>query len=259
MRAALVIASRDVRAAFESPLAYVLIAAFATMSGLFFAHFLFSYSDLSDALRMEALKDPSLLSRFTLERAVVSPALRVQTALVGVLAPLLTMRALAEEKRQGTMELLLTAPITHVSLTLGKWLGALAVACIAIALTIGQPLALIALAAPDAGPILTGYAGLFLVAASFTALGLLASSLTESPVVAAFLGFAFVAASMACGVFGNKMASNAGTAVAWLSPLVHYDGLAEGLVDTSDLAFYLLFPAAVLYLTLRVVDSRRWR
>jgi len=259
MRSALVIAARDVRAAFESPLAYVLIAAFATMSGLFFAHFLFAYSDLSDALRMAALKDPSLLSRFTLERAVVSPALHAQTALVGVLVPLLTMRALAEEKRQGTMELLLTAPLTHVSLTLGKWLGALAVACVAIALTIGQPLALIALAAPDPGPLLTGYMGLFLVAASFTALGLLASALTESPVVAAFLGFVFVAATIACGIVGTTMSTNAGTALAWLSPLVHYDSLAVGLVDTRDLAFYLLFPAAVLYLTMRVVDSRRWR
>lgn len=261
MRAALTIAARDLRAAFESPLAYVLIAVFLVMSGGVFALFLLKFASLSDTLRAvsAAQGDASMLSRLSLDRAVVSPTLRVVSALLIGLVPLLTMRALAEERRQGTMELLLTSPVSPWSIVVGKFLGAYGIACAAILLTVGYPLTLAAVAAPDLGPLVTGYLGLFLVAAVLTALGILASALTESTIVAAFLGFALVLGSVLCGVIGGVMTSNAGIVVAWLSPLVHYDALAEGIVDTADVAYYAIVTVAALFLGLRVVDAQRWR
>lgn len=261
IRGALTIASRDLKTAFESPLAYVLIAIFLAISSLFFTTFLLSFSDFSEALRAAALAqgDPTMTQRISLDRAVVSPTLHATCALLIGLVPLLTMRALAEERRQGTMEMLLTAPVSPWSIVLGKFLGALGISCAALALTIGHPLTLIAVAAPDAGPLLTGYLGLFLVAAALTSLGILASALTESTVTAAFLGFAFIVAAVMLGVIGGQMQANAGLVMSWFSPLVHFDALAEGIVDVADLAYYAIFTTAMLFLAHRAVESHRWR
>lgn len=256
-----IIASRDLRTAFESPMAYVLLAAFLAVSSLVFTSFLLNFSDFSEALSAAALAqgDPTMTQRLSLDRAVVSPTMHVTCALLIGLVPLLTMRALAEERRQGTMEMLLTAPVSAWSIVLGKYFGALGIACAAIALTIGHPLTLIAVAAPDPGPLLTGYLGLFLVAAALTALGILASALTESSVTAAFLGFAFIVASVLLGVIGGQMQSNAGLVLSWFSPFVHFDALAEGIIDMADLAYYVIFTAAVLACAHRAVESHRWR
>ena len=255
----LVIARRDLRSAFETPLAYIVLAAFTTVAGLLFAHLLFGFSDLSSALREAAADQPGALRGASMDLAVVAPLVASVSFLLVGLVPLVTMRALAEEKRNGTLELLLTAPLGSASLVIGKFLGALGLSAAAIALTSLFPLVLIAVGTPDPGPLLTGYAGLLLVAATFTALGLLASSLTDSTVVAAFLGFAFIAATVLMGVAGSAMDTNLGTVIAWPSPLVHFGQLAAGLVSTADIAYFVLFTSAVLFLTLRVVDSRRWR
>lgn len=261
MKGALTIAWRDFRTAFESPLAYILIAAFLAMSGLTFVTFLLSFSDLSEALRsaVAASGDATMTQRLSLDRFVVGPTVQALSYLLLGLVPLLTMRALADERRQGTMELLLTAPVPAASIVVGKFLGALGISVVAILLTIGCPLTLIAVAAPDPGPLAAGYLGLILVAAALTALGILASSLTESPVAAAFLGFVFAAACVLAGVVGSQMSSNFGTALAWLSPTWHFGPLAEGIVDTGDLAYYVIFCAGALFCALRVVDSHRWR
>ena len=260
MRATLTIAARDLRAAFESPLAYVLIAVFLLLTyGIFIGHLL-SFSQVSEVLRMRAGQDDAAaLARLSVQGSVVTPTISWECLLLMALIPLLTMRALADEKRQGTMELLLTAPISPASLIAGKFLGALGISVAAIVLTIGYPLTLIALATPDPGPVLTGFAGLLLVACVLTALGILASSLTDSTVVAAFLGFAFTAVVLLCGVLGTMTSLNAGIVLQWFSPLVHFASLSEGVVDTADLAYFAIATVAALFLALRVVDSNRWR
>jgi ABC-2 type transport system permease protein len=260
-RAACTIAWRDFRSAFESPLAYVLIAAFLAVSGLLFSTFLLGFSDFSETVRQAAIAqgDLSLTHRISLDRGVVTPTLNWIAALLLLLVPLLTMRALAEEKRQGTMELLMTAPVSPASIVLGKFLGALGIACAAIALTVTQPLILSAIAAPDAGALAAGYLGLFLVAAALTSLGILASALTGSPVAAAFLGGAFMIATVLLGVIGSQMQSNLGLVLAWFSPFVHFGALADGVVDVADLAYFAIVVFAALFAALRVVDSERWR
>lgn len=259
MRGALVIAGRDLRSAFETPMAYIVIAVFLAMASLVFAFFLFSFSDLSDAIRAAAGGDPGIAKRVSVDAAVVEPLLRFLALLLVGLVPLLTMKAVAEERRQGTMELLLTAPVEPAAIVLGKFLGALGLVVVALAMTASLPLLLITVATPDPGPLLAGYLGLVLVAAAFTSLGLLASALTESSVTAAFLGFGLVAASVLAGVVGNALDANIGSVLSWMSVLVHFDQLAAGVVDTSDLAFFALFTGFNLFLALRVVDSHRWR
>jgi ABC-2 type transport system permease protein len=259
VRPALVIAGRDLRAALDTPLAYVLFAVFLLVSGLLFVTHLHDFSAASDLARAHAARDPAVLERFSLDTAVMRPVLRNSVLLLVVLVPLLTMRLLAEEERQGTMELLLTAPISPFSLVAGKWLAGLALALVPVALTLWYPLVLVVVGAPDLPPLLAGYLGLLLVAGAFTAVGLFASALTRTPLLAAFLGFAFLLASALCGVLAGALPEELGGPLAWLSILFHHDTLAAGVVDTSDLAFFVLFTACVLFLTARLVESRRWR
>jgi ABC-2 type transport system permease protein len=254
-----VIARRDLRSAFDAPLAYVLIAAFLCVSGALFAFSLLGFSDLSDAVRAARGADPRLAERLSLDNFVVEPTLKYLSFLLLVLVPLLTMRALSEEKRQGTMELLLTAPVSPLEIVVGKFLGAWVLVLAPIAITLLYPLILVALASPDPGLLISGYFGCVLLTATLTSLGLLASSLTSSPVVAAFLGFVLVVTPVAIGVIGNGMSTNLGTVLAWLSPLVHFDALTAGVIDTSDVAYYVLSTVAALFLALRVVESHRWR
>ena len=259
MRGALVIARRDLRSAFETPLAFLLIGLFVGVTSLAFAYFLFSFSDLSAAIRSVAGSNPELPQLVSVDSAVVSPLTHFVALLLAGLVPLLTMRALAEERRQGTMELLLTSPVEPAAVVAGKFLGALGITIVALALTLCLPLVLVTIASPDPGPLLAGYVGLVLVASTFTALGLLASSLTESTVGAAFLGLALVLGVVLVGTVGNALSANVGSVLSWMSPLVHVDQLAAGVVDTSDIAYFALSTLFVLFLTLRVVDSHRWR
>jgi len=259
MRAALAIARRDLRAAFDTPLAYLLFAGFLLVSGLLFVSQLHDFSAASDIARAHAAQDPAVLERFSLDTAVLRPTLNNIVLLLMALVPLLTMRLLAEEDRQGTMELLLTAPVPASSLVGGKWLAGLGLALAPVAVTLWYPLVLSVVGSPDGPPLVAGYLGVVLTAGAFTALGLLASSLTRAPLLAAFLGFVFLLASALCGVLSAALPPDLGQLLAWFSILIHFDTLAAGVVDTGDLAFFALFIFCVLFLTQRVVESRRWR
>lgn len=260
VEAALTIAWRDLRSAFETPLAYVVLAVFSLLAGVFFLYLLGGFSQASDAARTAAASDPSVLARFNLDTQVVGPLWSFLALLLLVVAPLLTMRLFSEEERQGTTELLLTAPVPAGSLVMGKFIAGLAVCAAPLLLTAWFPLVLLIVGRPDAGGLVAGYLALVLLASAFTAVGLLSSASTSSPLLAAFLGFVALVGFAVVGMVGQSIPPEAGGAMlAWLSPLMHFQVLASGVLDTGDLAFFVLFTAAFLHLTLRVVESRRWR
>lgn len=259
MRSAWVIAWRDFRAAFDTPLAYVLNAAFCGISGLLFLTLLHDFSSLSDWARSQAAEDPSLLEHYSLDVFVVRQLLRFLSLLLLVLVPLLTMKLLAEEERQGTLELLLTAPVSPATLVLGKFLAGFLLALVPLLLTAWYPLVLLVVGRPDSAALLGGYLGVILVAAAFTAVGLFASALTDSPLLAAFLGFVFLLVSVFAGIVGAVLPPELGGLVGWFSVLLHYEPMVTGVIDTGDLAFFACFTGALLFLTHRVIDSRRWR
>jgi ABC-2 type transport system permease protein len=259
MRQALVIAWRDVRSAFDGPLAYGVIAAWLVTSFALFFVMLLSFSDASEMARLHAAQDRNILERFSVDAAVVSPLLRYLALLLIGLTPLLTMRLFAEEARQGTLELLLTAPVSPVVLVLGKFLGGVLLCAIPLALTAWFPIVLSVVATPDALTMFTGYAGLFLIAACFVAVGLFFSALTDAPLLSAFLALCALLLLILCGVVGSALEVNGAAALEWVSPTMHYESLASGVLDTADLAYFACFLAAWLFLTLRVVESRRWR
>ena len=173
--------------------------------------------------------------------------------------PILTMRLLAEERRSGTLEVLLTSPVTDAQVVLGKFLGAVGLLVVLVAATIHFPLILAQYGSPDPGPLFTGYLGLLLVGASFMAVGVLASSLTESQVVAGFLSFGGLLVLWIIGWAASQPGSAVGHVLEQLSLLNHFDDLAKGVIDSKDIVFYLSFMAVCLFGAVRALESRKWR
>ena len=178
--------------------------------------------------------------------------------LVLFLMPLLSMRAVSEEIRSGTIELLLTAPISDGQIVLGKFLAALALYGGMLAMTLLHIAVLFWYSQPDLAPILAGYLGLALVGAALLALGLFFSSLTRNQIVAGLLTFGALLVLWLLE-FAGQRGGDAGRLLAYLSVTGHMEGFARGVISTRDLVFYLSFAGFWLYLTRESLRSRRWR
>ena len=259
MRGAGVIAWRDFRSALDSPATHVLVAVFLALSGFRFLDRLAMFSTMSDALRQRAVDDPSVLGWLSLDEAVVMPYMQDMVLLLCILVPLLTMRLLAEEKRSGTIELLLTAPVSPAALVGGKFFGGVMLALVPIALSTWQPLTLLVIASPDPRILAGGLLGVLVLAAAFTSVGLLASALTESPLLAAFLSFATLLGFALLGAAGSTLQGATGKLMVALSPIWRFGSIARGMLDTGDLVYIACFTLGMLFLTHRVIESRRWR
>ena len=173
--------------------------------------------------------------------------------------PFITMRLFAEEKKSGTIELLLTYPVRDIEAVMGKFASALTVLVSLLFVSLLGPLLLEIIADPETGPLVGGYLGFVLLGSAFISLGILISSLTENQIIAGaitmgialFLFLIGWAASFAPGLVG-KLATH-------LSLLERMDNFEKGVINTSDVIFYLNFSAFFLFLTMRSLESRRWR
>ena len=255
MRSALTIARRDLGAALASPVAYVLFGAFAFLYGYFFADYLASFVEAGmRTTRMGGLGGGALNVNADLIRWLTASA----AVLVLFLLPLLTMRTLAEEVRSGTLELLLTAPVTDGQIVFGKFLAALALYGVMLGTTALHLGALFWYSQPDLLPILAGYLGLALLGAAILSLGLFFSSLTRNQIVAGLLTFGAVLMLWLLE-FAGQRGGDAGRFFAYLSVTGHLDGFARGVIATRDLVYYLTFAGFFLFLTRESLRSRRWR
>ncbi|HHN75509.1 MAG TPA: hypothetical protein ENK10_09800 [Acidobacteria bacterium] len=244
---------RELKSYFVSPLAYTAMAVFVAFQGVLFFMALGQY----ESLRLRAASNPLLEvpGGEMIVRSFLGQDL-IWTLLV--IVPLLTMRLLAEEKKQHTAELLLTAPMTTRHLVLGKFFGACAVLAVMLAITTWMPTLLLEWGHIDPAPMISGYLGAFLYGALLLALGLLASSLTDSSMIAAFLALAMVALVNLGGVLAVKIPF-IGENLEQFTPSANLNLLARGVIDTQPLVFFAAAIIFVLDLTSRVVDSQRWR
>lgn len=246
-----VIAAREWRGLFLSPLAWTLLAVTQALLAWIFIILINDFQNLQG--RLAGLEHAPGVTDL-----VVAPLFRVAAWALLLLTPLLTMRLLSEERRAGTLDLLLSAPVSATQIVLGKYLGVLIFLLGVVALTALMPLALMTGAALDGGKLLAGLLGLSLLAASFAAAGLYLSSLTAQPLIAATATFGLLLA------FWIVDAVGAGQGIAsqffgYLSLPRHHDALLLGLVRSEDVAYYLLFSAAFLGLTIRRLDNLRLR
>jgi ABC-2 type transport system permease protein len=192
--------------------------------------------------------------------AVLRPLFANLSVILLLVMPLVTMRLFAEERRSGTIELLLTYPVRDGAVLIGKYLAALTLYATMIAGTLAYPAIIvwIARAGVEWGPLLTGYIGLLLMGAMFLAVGLFASSLTENQIVAAVVTFGILLIFWIIGWTAEFATGALGVVLTHLSILEHNDTFAKGVLDTKDIIYYLNFTALALFLTLRSLESRRW-
>jgi ABC-2 type transport system permease protein len=175
------------------------------------------------------------------------------------LTPMVTMRSYSEEKRSGTIELLLTSPVTDVEIILGKFLGAMALFLSLLAVTAAYVGLLFSFGSPEWRPILSGYLGLLLLGGCFVSLGLFISSTTKNQMVAGAATFVVLLLFWIISWFADNSGPTGAAIFNYLSLTQHLDDFGKGVIDTKHVIFYLSFIAFGLFLTLKSVDTERWR
>lgn len=240
---------------FSSPIAYVVFLIFSVVTGFFFFVIFRQYAQYS----MQAAMNPMLGRDVNVTDGVLGPLFGNVRVIMLLMLPILTMRLFAEEKRSGTMELLLTYPIRDGEVLCGKYLAALVVFGCMLLLTLVHPMLIAWATQFEYGPLLTGYLGLLLQGAAFIAVGVLISSLTENQIVAAVSSFGILLAFWIVSWASDAVGGTGGRILSHLSMTDHFESFGKGVIDTKDLIYHLNLIILALFLTLRSLDSKRWR
>jgi ABC-2 type transport system permease protein len=244
-----VIARREIGAMFCSPLAWILLAVIQTILGYMFLANLDNYFLLQPQL-MQLENTPGVTD------IVITPLMHVAAIIMLMIMPLLTMRSIAEEKRNRTLSLLVSAPLGMSEIVLGKFLGLMLFVFILLTMLMLMPLSLYLGTSPDGGKLLSIYLGMLLLVATFTAIGLYLSSLTENQTIAAISTFGVLLMLWIIDWLGGSV-SNGHSVLSYLSLLRHHQSMLEGVFNTSDIAYYLLLIVGFLVLTIRQLDRER--
>ncbi len=254
MRNIWTIAQRELYAYFVSPVAWVLLTIFAFLSGLFTYIISASFVRFSMESQMGGQG-----GNFNLNDQVIAP-LFSNIAVIGLfLIPLISMRLFAEEKRQGTIELLVTSPVHDTEIVIGKWLSAVLMYGSLLLVLILDFSFLFIYGQPDWKPVATGLLGILLQGACLLALGTFISTTTKNQIVAGAVGFALALVLWILNwttSFGN---SDSVQVLNYLSIVSHMDSFSRGVLDTKDIVYYLSMIFLGLFLTTRSLESMRWR
>lgn len=258
MRNIYFIAIKELRSSVNSPVAFVMITIFTALIGYYFYNIFASFSTIS----FQAQSNPMMAKQYgalNVTEFVVRPFFSIMSILLLIMLPMLTMRAFAEEKKSGTMELLLTFPVKDIEALLGKYFGCLGIYAVMLALTIPCILLLEWFGDPELGVIIAGYIGMLLVGSAFIALGLFMSSLSENQIVAAVLSFASLMVLYVIGFSAAYAGETVGNVMTYISITTHFETFAKGVIDTSDVNYYIIFTIFFLFLSMRSLESKRWR
>jgi len=246
---------KEMRLYFTSPVAWVVLTIFLLIAGYFFYSIFAFFTQAS----IQSAMNPQMGRDLNVTDSVMRPLFSNISVILLLLMPLVTMRLFAEERRSGTIELLLTYPVRDGAVLAGKYLAALGLYAIMIGLTLLYPAIVVYFARLEWGPVFTGYLGLLLMGATFIAVGVFASSLTENQIVAAITTFGALLIFWILGWSADYAGGTAGRVLQFLSILEHNDSFSKGVLDTKDVLYYLNFTVLALFLTLRSLEARRWK
>jgi ABC-2 type transport system permease protein len=252
----LAIAGKELKSYFASPIAYIVIGVFALLYGFFFTVMLSFFVRESMQMGQFGMGGPQAMN---LNQMLIRPLLQDVAIIVLFMMPAITMRTYAEEKRSGTIELLLTSPLTDFQIIMGKFLGALAFYGVMLAVSMIHIAILFFYGRPELKVVLSAYLGLLLLGASFISLGLLISSLTKNQIVAAIVTFGVFLFLWVINWIASFSGPTMDTLANYLSIIQQYDDFGKGVLDTSHIIYYLSFITFGLFLTAKAVDSARWR
>ena len=250
MKDAYPILKRELRSYFTSPLAYVILVVFQVLSAMFF------FLNLKGFLQLQF--DPNfqlLREQLNLNNAIVVPYFHTLSIVLLFIIPLITMRLITDERKSHTAELLFTSPINLSSIILGKYLAALILLIIMLLLSSLNILVLTVHGNPDLGYVISSYLGLFFLGASFLSIGLFASSLSDSQLVAAVIAFGILLFLWLAGASSDTETSIFG----YLSLINHFNNFGKGIIDLKDLTYYFSVMFIGLFLAHAALYSERWR
>ena len=250
----LAIAHREIKAYFGSPIAYIVIGFFALMFGYFYYALLMFFDQTS--MRAAGMGGPQTVN---INEQMIRPVFLNSSVILLFVLPLVTMRTYSEEKRSGTIELLLTAPLTDFQIIIGKFLGAMTLYAAMLGVTLIHLGILFAFGNPEWRPIVTAYLGMLLMGGCFIAIGLLISSMTKNQIVAGMVTFAVFLMLWVINWIASFTGPTTQSVLNYLSITGHLDDFTNGVLDTRHLVYYLSFIAFGLFLTARSVDTERWR
>lgn len=238
MRNTWLIAQKEFRSHLTSPMAYVIAGIFLVLTGGLFTWY----------LRDTSFSDTSLNGYMGIYGNLV----------LMLFAAVLAMRLIAEEKKLGTWELLVTAPVRDTEVVLGKFLGSFGILLTMLGLTLYYPLLLLVFGDPDIGPIVTAYIGLVLLGMASLSIGLFTSSVTSNQIVAAVIAGGILAALYFIGMAGDAITGAFGDLLAYISLSSHFADFMRGIIGTQAIVYYLSVTALFLFLAVRSLETGRW-
>lgn len=254
MRNAWVICRKELGSYFVSPIAYLLLAMFGLIVGFFFWIALSSFVMEGIEMQMRGQMFP-----MNLNEEVIRPLLSNVSVIGLFFIPMITMRLFAEEKRTGTIELLVTSPIRDIEIILGKWLAAVALYACLLLFTALNFSFLFKYGNPDWKPLLVGYLGLLLQAGALLAIGTFISTLTKNQIIAGAATFGVCILLWVIGWVGEFETATWARVVSYPSVVTHFESFARGVIDSKDAIYYVTLIFLGLFFTARSMESLRWR
>jgi len=256
MRNICAITMRDIRSYFSSVIAYIIIAMFLIISGYFF----FSLTSFFSIMSFQVSQQPQYQSMLNLTEALLTPLFMNMCVVMLFMLPMLSMRSFSEEKKSGTIELLFTYPLTDFEIVVGKYCAVVVMFFIMMLPTMIYPVLLsIVGGVLEMQTFFAGLAGLILMGMSFLALGIFVSSITENQIIAVAVSFGSLLLFWIIGWSSSFVPKAFGAFLTNVSLIEHFKNFAQGLIDTQDILFYILFIVFFLFFTLRTLESRSWR
>lgn len=240
---------------FASPIFYAVAFIFLVISGIFFYLILDYFNHLS----FELAQNPMMGAKINIMEVVLRSFFLNLSFILLFLAPLLTMRLYAEERKSGTLELLFTYPVSDSAAVLGKYAASVTAYLMLLAGTLPGIIALAYASAPAWKPIISGYLGTFLLGCSFLSLGLFTSSLTQNQIISAVIAFGGLLILWFVGDAKTLLGPQLGNIADYIAVTRHFENFAKGVLDSRDLLYYCIFSFFFLFLTFRQVSSFRWR
>ena len=237
MRTAQAVAWKEIVIYFSSPTAYIVGLIFLALTGFFFSR------DLGNPF----------------PEATLAPFFQGAVIIFILLAPALTMRLIAEEQKLGTIELLLTSPVRDWEVVIGKYIASLTFLLVLVALSFFYAILLFVFASPDPGPIWAGYLGLVLYGAASLSVVAVASNHTSNQIVAAVVAMGILLALFFADLAFGAVGGLAGEIIGQMGLKSHFDDFERGVVDTKHIVYFLSVTAFFLFLSVRALESRRWR
>jgi ABC-2 type transport system permease protein len=256
MRNIWAICKRELLAFFVSPIAYFVITGFTLLVGFFFFNHLSYFAQMVEMSAMISLRGKDLPN---LNQTVIEGVYQTMVVILVFLIPLLTMRTIAEEKKKGTFELLITSPVSVSQIVLGKFLSIAVVLIIMLSVNLIFPALLLKYGNPEVLPIVSGFLGLVLCSLGFASIGMAVSSFTENQVVAGVISMVTLLLLYVIQAPAESLGGTAADVFRYLSPVDQLQDLLRGIITLKSITYFVSMIVIGLFLSQRALEAYRWR